>query len=404
MIKCQFLLLSIISIFFPLKVASAEFNSTQLEAVTIRIDVLGDTKHGGSGVVFDRQGQFYNILTAYHVVEKKRSYEVLIINPANRQIISKHIIDSNRDIRQINNYDLAEIKIQSSANYPIAKIGDSNQLQKREDITILGYPLPSSAVGRRTYSPTVYEGKVANILTLDSIRKKDGATLKLGVFSDTGMSGGPVVNGEGELVGILTKGDKDPQTEEKNSSLAIPIHLYPQWQAIRIYSPSLEELLSKKRWIQANDKTWEMLVKEGDSNKDGVLDKNEVTHLSCETLRSLDDNWSRYSDQKYGFKEQWTSYTEFRGSIPSNESNLDAYLQFANKVGWYQYRHNQWLTINKLSNSVSAKNGFFPVWFIYNERWGKYPFGLPTQPLSLPRDPYKRLDSPGTRLAEMFRV
>jgi hypothetical protein len=79
MIKRWFMWLGIVSILIPFPVAIAQFDQLQLKVVTIRIDMEGGYKEdGGSGVIVNHQGQSYTILTAYHVVETKRSYKVLI--------------------------------------------------------------------------------------------------------------------------------------------------------------------------------------------------------------------------------------------------------------------------------------------------------------------------------------
>ncbi|MFM7476124.1 MAG: trypsin-like peptidase domain-containing protein, partial [Microcystis aeruginosa] len=312
MIKRWFAWLGIVSILIPFPVAIAQLDQSQLKAITVRIDVEGNYKEdGGSGVIVRQQGQFYTILTAYHVVQEKRNYKVLIFNPSNQQIIGSHIINE-KNIKQIDDYDLAEITIQSSAKYRTANIGDSQQLQPTDDLTVSGYPLPSSNITKRLSTPTLRLGKFTDRLPPDALLKgKKGATLKMDVETEVGMSGGAVVNKNGELVGILVEADKDA-SGNKSSSLAIPIDLYPQWQAIRnsqrlsssLPSPNqtLEQLLAAKKWGQANDKTWEILLKEGDADKSGDLNSFEVKNLECETLRYLNRKWSEASKKRYGFE------------------------------------------------------------------------------------------------------
>lgn len=233
MIKRWFAWLGIVSILIPFPVAIAQLDQSQLKEITVRIDVEGSYKEdGGSGVIVRQQGQFYTILTAYHVVQEKRNYKVLIFNPSNRQIIGSHIINE-KNIKQIDDYDLAEITIQSSAKYRTANIGDSQQLQPTDDLTVSGYPLPSSLITERLSTSTLRLGKFTDRLPPDALLKRQkGATLKMDVATEPGMSGGAVVNKNGELVGILVEADKDA-SGNKSSSLAIPIDLYPQWQAIR---------------------------------------------------------------------------------------------------------------------------------------------------------------------------
>ncbi|MCZ8226326.1 MAG: GUN4 domain-containing protein [Microcystis sp. LE19-84.1B] len=408
MIKRWFAWLGIVSILIPFPVAIAQLDQSQLKGITVRIDVEGNYKEdGGSGVIVRQQGQFYTILTAYHVVQEKRNYKVLIFNPSNQQIIGSHIINE-KNIKQIDDYDLAEITIQSSAKYRTANIGDSQQLQPTDDLTVSGYPLPSSLITERLSTSTLKPGKFNDKLPPDALLKgKKGATLKMDVETEPGMSGGAVVNKNGELVGILVEADKDA-SGNKSSSLAIPINLYPQWQAIRnsqrlsssLPSPNqtLEQLLAAKKWGQANDKTWEILLSKGDSDKSGDLNSFEVKNLECETLRYLNRKWSEASKKRYGFEVQSRIYSEYHQQ--DIVSNIDQYTRFAKRLGWFDNIQNiSTLSVESLYNRKNPHDGFYPIWFVYGRELGKSPFGLPA-PLDdiLYKDPNITWGSRGTIL------
>ncbi len=408
MIKRWFAWLGIVSILIPFPVAIAQLDQSQLKEITVRIDVEGSYKEdGGSGVIVRQQGQFYTILTAYHVVQEKRNYKVLIFNPSNQQIIGSHIINE-KNIKQIDDYDLAEITIQSSAKYRTANIGDSQQLQPTDDLTVSGYPLPSSLITERLSTSTLRLGKFTDRLPPDALLKRQkGATLKIDVTTEVGMSGGAVVNKNGELVGILVEADKDA-SGNKSSSLAIPINLYPQWQAIRnsqrLSSPlpspnqTLEQLLAAKKWGQANDKTWEILLSKGDSDKSGDLNSFEVKNLECETLRYLNRKWSEASKKRYGFEVQSRIYSEYHQQ--DIVSNIDQYTRFAKRLGWFDNIQNiSTLSVESLYNRKNPHDGFYPIWFVYGRELGKSPFGLPA-PLDdiLYKDPNITWGSRGTIL------
>lgn len=391
MIKRWFAWLGIVSILIPFSVAIAQLDQSQLKEITVRIDVEGSYKEdGGSGVIIRQQGQFYTILTAYHVVQEKRNYKVLIFNPSNRQIIGSHIINE-KNIKQIDDYDLAEITIQSSAKYRTANIGDSQQLQPTDDLTVSGYPLPSYLITERLSTSTLKPGKFTDRLPPDALLKgKKGATLKMDVATEPGMSGGAVVNKNGELVGILVEADKDA-SGNKSSPLAIPIDLYPQWQAIRnsqrLSSPlpspnqTLEQLLAAKKWGAANDKTWEILLKEGDADQSGDLNSFEVKNLECSTLKYLDVKWQQASGGEYGFKVQRVIYSAYHSEYNRDnpESNIDKYTAFAQKVGWFNniQEISKDLSPDSLYSRKKPNRGFYPIWFVYGKKIGKIPFGLP---------------------------
>ena len=413
MIKRWFAWLGIVSILIPFPVAIAQLDQSQLKEITVRIDVEGSYKEdGGSGVIVRQQGQFYTILTAYHVVQEKRNYKVLIFNPSNRQIIGSHIINE-KNIKQIDDYDLAEITIQSSAKYRTANIGDSQQLQPTDDLTVSGYPLPSYLITERLSTSTLRLGKFTDRLPPDALLKRQkGATLKIDVVTEVGMSGGAVVNKNGELVGILVEADKDA-SGNKSSPLAIPIDLYPQWQAIRnsqrLSSPlpspnqTLEQLLAAKKWGQANDKTWEILLKEGDVDKSDDLDSNELLSLNCKTLADLDLAWRKASNGRYGFRLQRSIYNKYHYTLPPRESRLYLYTEFAKELGWFNdIQQVSTLSISSLYNQKNPNLGFYPIWFVYRGQLGQYPFGLPSDD-NLLRDPGSIWESRGTILSDMLK-
>ena len=372
------------------KVVIAQLDTSQIEAITVRIDVKGGyTEEGGSGVIVHKQGQYYTILTAYHVVEERKNYTISIFDPSTRKLITSYDINYDRDIKRIKNYDLAEIKILSSSPHITANIGDSRQLNKYTDtVTVSGYPVPTQGIPTRRSDPDIVDGKISNILPLD---REGGASLQINTATQKGMSGGAVVNKNGELVGILS--EANPDDYGSASSLAIPINLYDQWQVIRIPSNlTLEQLLSAKKWGEANDKTWELLLKESDGNNDGNLNSFEVDNLSCKTLMDLDIKWSRASSGEYGFRVQRGIYSASHGdwSRDKPESNIYKYTEFAKKVGWFNNVEeiSQDIPTTTLYYQKKPNRGFYPIWFVSGKTIGKLPFGLPV-PI---RNEYNELD------------
>ncbi|WP_233271249.1 GUN4 domain-containing protein [Microcystis aeruginosa] len=275
-------------------------------------------------------------------------------------------------------------------------------------LTVSGYPLPSYLITERLSTSTLKPGKFTDRLPPDALLKgKKGATLKMDVATEVGMSGGAVVNKNGELVGILVEADKDA-SGNKSSPLAIPIDLYPQWQAIRnsqrLSSPlpspnqTLEQLLAAKKWGAANDKTWEILLSKGDSDKSGDLNSFEVKNLECETLRYLNRKWSEASKKRYGFEVQSRIYSEYHQQ--DIVSNIDQYTRFAKRLGWFDNIQNiSTLSVESLYNRKNPHDGFYPIWFVYGRELGKSPFGLPA-PLDdiLYKDPNITWGSRGTIL------
>ena len=104
-------------------------------------------------------------------------------------------------------------------------IGNSNDVEIDEEITITSYRPPSTFMGIRSKSYKVEKGKIY------SIRKSD-KWLRSEINLGGGSSGSPVLNSKGEVIGIHTGGNYD-----FGYSLAIP-------------SKALKKLLTKSKVVE----------------------------------------------------------------------------------------------------------------------------------------------------------
>ncbi|MEJ2556891.1 MAG: trypsin-like peptidase domain-containing protein [Anaerolineae bacterium] len=148
----------------------------------------------GSGIIYDNQG---HILTNAHVVDGAQS--LLVSLPDGRSFKAKLIGSDTRT-------DLAVIQI-SGSNLPVAQLGDSSQLQVGDWVVAIGNALalpggPTvtagvvSALGRTIQEPSTSQGSGAGPFLFDLIQT-DAAI-------NPGNSGGPLVNLNGQVVGINT--------------------------------------------------------------------------------------------------------------------------------------------------------------------------------------------------------
>jgi S1-C subfamily serine protease len=148
----------------------------------------------GSGIIYDNQG---HILTNAHVVDGAQS--LLVSLPDGRSFKAK-LIGSDPQT------DLAVIQI-SGSNLPVTQLGDSTQLQVGDWVVAIGNALglpggPTvtagvvSALGRTIQEPGSSQGSGAGPFLFDLIQT-DAAI-------NPGNSGGPLVNLDGQVVGINT--------------------------------------------------------------------------------------------------------------------------------------------------------------------------------------------------------
>ena len=137
----------------------------------------------GSGVIIAAEG---TILTNCHVVEG--ADEVLVELADGKQF---HALDVRTDEQS----DLAVLRIKADHNLAAAPLGDSDKLEIGDWVLAIGHPFDLDL----TVSSGIISGKVR---MLPSGRRAD--FLQTDAAINPGNSGGPLVNLDGEVVGINT--------------------------------------------------------------------------------------------------------------------------------------------------------------------------------------------------------
>lgn len=163
----------------------------------------------GSGVIYEEN----IVLTNYHVVSAvvEHNFEVMIYFNNDGKNGEKGTL-----IAYDSKLDLALIKVDTSKCKPIKK-GNSDNLEQGEIVLVLGAPIGS----RSTVSMGVFGGKKM-IPWGSELDQRLNEVLQTDADMLAGNSGGPLININGELLGINTYVRADEQT---NGTLgyAIPI-------------------------------------------------------------------------------------------------------------------------------------------------------------------------------------
>ena len=137
----------------------------------------------GSGIIFDPNGY---IVTNYHVIAGATK---LTVKLSNGKVLPAKLV--GQDSRS----DLAVIKIDAN-NLPTAKFGDSSKVRVGDLAVAIGNPLGEEFAGSVT---------AGIISALNRTMKYDGAIYKVlqtDAAINPGNSGGPLVNENGEVIGI----------------------------------------------------------------------------------------------------------------------------------------------------------------------------------------------------------
>jgi Do/DeqQ family serine protease len=174
-----------------------EVDVTQVAArKTPQGDLLpGETQPGfrraglGSGIIVQRSGDRYYVLTNNHVVSGATDVSIRL---EDRTMLKAAIVGT--DPRK----DLALVSFQSSAELPVAELGDSDALQVEDLVLAVGNPFGfASTVTMGIVSALGRHGPQGDAATYTDYIQTDAAI-------NQGNSGGALVNVSGQVVGINT--------------------------------------------------------------------------------------------------------------------------------------------------------------------------------------------------------
>ncbi len=156
----------------------------------------------GSGVVIAREGQTYTVLTCLHVIagSKGESYRVL---SADGKIYPARL----KPIRSLVGVDLALVQFESKIPYKVAVLGNSDVLSVGSQVYASGFPnyhfINQNAVEEtRNWGTKAFRLTAGKVSLLPEKSLQEGYRLGYDNDVELGMSGGPVLNEKGEVVGI----------------------------------------------------------------------------------------------------------------------------------------------------------------------------------------------------------
>lgn len=201
------------------------FQSAKDSVVSVR-SLNGDTvAASGSGFIYDSRGR---IVTNNHVVEGASSIQVRFLNG---NVYPAEVIGTDPYT------DLAVLDIDVGRSLPALPLGNSTQIKIGESVLAIGNPFGLS--GSMTAGIVSQKGRTlpaANQFSIPNVIQTDAAI-------NPGNSGGPLLNVEGEVIGINTAIDTTTQSFQ-GVGFAVPVN------AIRRVVPALiEDGEYKHPWI-----------------------------------------------------------------------------------------------------------------------------------------------------------
>ena len=115
----------------------------------------------------------------------------------------------------------------------------------------------------------------------------------------------------------------------------------------------LKRLLNNKQWRQADEETYEIILKQANRVKEGWLDYGATERLPCQLLQELDNLWVKYSQGRFGFSIQRRIWQGLGGKI-----DYETECRLGENLGW---RVNKcWQHSDRLNFSLNAPLGHLP--------------------------------------------
>lgn len=148
----------------------------------------------GSGVIFEKKGNRFLIVTNNHVIEEGIAFEIGLSNGERKKAV---LVGADRIS------DLAVLEMEADSGATVAEFGDSSKLQMGEAVIAIGFPL---GLGTSTTSGIVSSPKQ----TIPVSTAGDGDIdwemdmIQTNAAINEGNSGGALANMRGQIVGINT--------------------------------------------------------------------------------------------------------------------------------------------------------------------------------------------------------
>jgi hypothetical protein len=194
------------------------------------------------------------------------------------------------------------------------------------------------------------------------------------------MSGGPILNDQGEVIGIYGKAEfgisesalaRDgvqgiPTEKFPNLISNIPDNIQantprnnpsPRTEPTPVIFQKLETLLKEEKWRDADVETWNLMLKLTKREQEGWLRVEDVKNFPRQELRKMDQLWVKYSKGKFGFSVQKQIWLDLGGKL-DGEPDWDTFVKLSDRVGWR--KNNEWLSYDNYTFSTNAPQGHLP--------------------------------------------
>jgi len=96
----------------------------------------------------------------------------------------------------------------------------------------------------------------------------------------------------------------------------------------------LEQLLEDKKWYEADQLTYRLMLKVSEREKEEWMDLDSIRNFPCKDLQTIDNLWIHYSNGFYGFSIQKKIYVECGGKLDLSYPSSRTWGKFCERTEW----------------------------------------------------------------------
>ncbi|OCR00690.1 hypothetical protein BCD67_12020 [Oscillatoriales cyanobacterium USR001] len=187
--------------------------ANQVNRIASEITVLIDGINPGSGVIVARDGNTYYVLTARHVVETEDEYAIATSDGRRYPL-------NYRKIKKLPDLDLALLQFTSNENYRVATLANYNYDAKFKYVFVSGWQDAKTPNfnRRRLFNAGLL---ISNDYNLAFIQNPISAGYELFYtnITEVGMSGSPVLDTQGRVIGIHGQSEGEKIYDSRSSEI-----------------------------------------------------------------------------------------------------------------------------------------------------------------------------------------
>lgn len=134
---------------------------------------------------------------------------------------------------------------------------------------------------------------------------------------------------------VLTSSSSSPGLDNLESLARASLRKHYNYRERQLVQ-ELESVLEMRDWREADQITWNAVYASASSRN---LDQFSYSNASCDSLRTIDELWKKFSQETFGFSVQRDIYQKAEGSEES-ENDEAIFRRFAVNIGWVNTEDN----------------------------------------------------------------